>query len=151
MTIYTDLNIIDNFEQQHGFEDTLVRARKFMAAYLGLMKKPLPKPTRRSLEAARTYQEGTNTSIVLKDERALIWTYLRERGASSDFTTPPNAIVHAAFGPLTEFEDLKPAETISERVSDFLDCANAFEDHSDSVRSLLEDCFYTPHTACKAF
>jgi hypothetical protein len=72
MTIYTDLNIIDDFEQQHGFEDTLARARTFMLAYLDLMSKPL-------------YSEGTYTSINLKNERALIWGYLKERSALTDY------------------------------------------------------------------
>jgi hypothetical protein len=141
MTIYGDLNIIDDFEQQYGFEDTLIRARKFMIAYLDLMTKSLPEPTRHSLAVAKKYAEGVFTSDDLENERESIWQYLKERSALSDYKTPTNAIVHAAFGPLTEYKDLKPAETISERVSDFLDCANSFEDHSDLVASLLRASF----------
>jgi hypothetical protein len=141
MTIYNDLNLIDDFEQRHGFEDTLRRARQFMVAYLDLMVKHLPEPTKRSVDAAKRHLEGTADSRDLDTERKSIWLWLRQRNAAADYVTPENAIVHAAFGPLTEQTDLKPAELISERVSDFLSCANAFEDHSDAVAGLLRSFF----------
>jgi hypothetical protein len=142
MTIYTGLNAIDNFEQRHGFEDTLKRARDFMISYLELMKTALPDPARRGLEAAKKYSEGTLISEDLEAARRELWKYLREHHASADYKTPSNAIVHAAFGPLSDHKDLKPGETISERVSSFLDCANQFEDHSDSVQPLLKTFYF---------
>ena len=142
MTICADLNIIDDFEQRHGLEDTLRRAQIFMISYLEMMENDLPEPARHSLEVAKRYSEGALAPDDLENERKALWRYLKERNASADDRTPANAIVHAAFGPLTERRDLKPGETASQRVSKFLDCANAFEDHSDSVLSLLASSFF---------
>jgi hypothetical protein len=141
MTIYTDLKIIDDFEERHGIEETLRRARTFMTSYLEMMT-DLPEPTRHSLEVAKRFSEGLLTSEDLANERKVVWRYLTERNASTDCRTPENAIIHAAFGPLTDHGDLKPGETPSERVSSFLDCANVFADHSDSVALLLESSFF---------
>jgi hypothetical protein len=141
MTIYTDLNVIDDFEQRHGFEETLKRARAFMISYLDLIRTALPEPAKHAIEVARGYSKGGLTHQDLADARKALWRYLKERRASADYKTPENAIVHAAFAPLTDHTDLKPGEAISERVSDFLDCVNRFEDHSDSVAVLLKSSY----------
>jgi hypothetical protein len=141
MSIFDDLTVIDDFEESFGFTEALARARNFMIAYLCLMTKAVPEPTRRSIEVAKQYAIGACTAEELRIQRDALWQWLKERHAVVDYTTPLNAIVHAGFGPLTEGEDLKPAEVISERVSDFLDCANAFENHSESVPHLLNEHF----------
>jgi hypothetical protein len=68
MTIYTDLNIIDDFEERHGIEETLRRARTFMISYLEMMT-DLPEPTRHSLEVANRFSECLLTSEDLANER----------------------------------------------------------------------------------
>lgn len=141
MSIYNDLHVIDDFEERHGFDATLKRARAFMIAYVDLMQGTLPDATKRGLEVARKCAAGTLAAHDLKVEREEARQFLKRRNAVIDYETPSNAIVHAVFGLLTEREDLKPGETISERVSNFLDCANQFEDHSDSVAHLLRECF----------
>jgi hypothetical protein len=141
MSIYTDLNVIDDFEEKYGFSATLASARGFMIAYLRLMTKALPELTQRNIKVAEQYAIGASALDDLRHEAEALWRYLKQRDAVVDYTTPVNAIVHAAFGPLTEKENLKPGELISERVSNFLDCANAFEDHSDSARTLLNEYF----------
>ena len=141
MTIYTDLNAIDDFEQDLGFEETLKRARTFMISYLDLVRTELPEPVKHALEVARGYSKGGLPPKDLDDARKALWGYLKERHASADYKTPENAVVHAAFAPLTDHKDLKPGEAISERVSNFLDCVNRFEDHSDSVAALLKSSY----------
>jgi hypothetical protein len=141
MTVYTDLNVIDDFEQRHGFDETLKRSRAFMISYFELMRTALPEPVRHGLEVAKRYSEGALAPEDSEGAGTALWKYLKERHASADYKTPENAIVHAAFALLTEHKDLKPGETISERVSSFLDCANRFEDHSDSVASLLKSMY----------
>jgi hypothetical protein len=72
MTIYTDLNIIDDFEERHGIEETLRRARTFMISYLEMMT-DLPEPTRHSLEVANRFSECLLTSEDLANERKVVW------------------------------------------------------------------------------
>jgi hypothetical protein len=112
-----------------------------MIAYVDLMQRTLPDATKRGLEAARKHAAGILSVHDLEVERKAVWQHLKQRNAVTDYRTPSNAIVHAVFGPLTDRENLKPGETISERVSNSLDCANQFEDHSDSVARLLRECF----------
>jgi hypothetical protein len=141
MSIYNDLDVIDAFEERCGFDATLKRARAFMITYVDLMKKTPLDATKRSLEVARKCAAGILSLHDLEVKREAVWQFLKQRNAVIDYETPSDAIVHAVFGPLTERENPKPGETISERVSNFFDCANRFEDHFGSVACLLRECF----------
>jgi hypothetical protein len=141
VTIYRDLNVVDDFEEQHGFDEALTRARAFMIAYMELMHGALPGPARRGLDVAKRWSEGALRMADVESARYELWKYIMERHAVVDYQTPAHAIAHAAFGPLTDRNDLKPGETISERVSNFLECANRFEDQSVAGSLLLKSMF----------
>ena len=138
MSIYSELNVIDDFEQRHGFDETLDRTLAFMISYLELMRAALPEPAQYALEVAKRHSKGAITPEDFEGARKALWKHLKKRHALADYETPENAIVHAAFALLTDHKDLKPGETISERVSNFLECANRLENHSGAVGSLLK-------------
>jgi hypothetical protein len=142
MNIYQYIDKIDEFEERHGADETLRRAKRFMFEYLMGTKQPMSDTVVSAMGVAcNNLQNIDRNDEETKKAEDTIWAVLRDNGKAALFGDPEYSIYHAAFGPLSTFENLKPGESISERVSNFLEARNAFEQDDVLAIALIDKLF----------
>jgi hypothetical protein len=134
-----DLNKVDEFEQQFGHVTAFGRARDFMIDYLGKLQTPLPAVAAEGLAIARKFQNAEVGPDQVEKARLSCWSYLNERSASTDFTTPEHCAIRAAISLL--YVAPAPGDDAIDLIDFFLNLADRFEPHSDDAVALLEKYF----------
>jgi hypothetical protein len=130
-----DLDRVDEFEQHFGRVAAFGRARDFMIDYFGKIRGPLPVVAAQGLAIARKFQNAEVGPDQLEKARVSCWSYLDERSASTDFTTPEHCAIRAAICFLYE-EPTQGGDAI-DLVDWFLNLTNKFERPFDETAALL--------------
>jgi hypothetical protein len=140
MSIYQELNIIDDFEERAGNSGAVRRACDFMVSYLSKTRVPLPELAEQGLEIAIKYMQGEVGGKELDHKREEIADFLRLRSATLDFVSPEFRGLHAVEAILSCYGHPAWGGGASELVSNFLDVMEIV-DGGDSFRTLLREHF----------
>src|SRR5262249_15629664 len=115
------------------------RVRDFMIDYLEKLRAPLPAVAAEGLAIARKFQNAEVGPDQVETARLSCWSYLNDRSAGTDFTTPEHCAIRAAIcflhvGPTVRGDAI-------DLVDWFLNLADRFEPRSDDAIALLRKYF----------
>ena len=136
MTIYDELDPIDDFEDRHGNELAVRRACDVMTAYLGEFL-PLPKRAAEGLDVAERYRKHLIGLDGLVNERDA----LDERIRQTSKNLPEHRILQAVSSILGFLQYPSWGGGASEVISNFLDLLGEPESRRDTIVKLIEEKF----------
>jgi len=142
MSIYQEINIIDDFEERFGNCKSIKRACECLVSYISGLQRPLPEIAAQGLRVAVKYKEGSALPGELEIARKQIVDFLKARHAMYKEQAYP--MEHAVWGILQVYRDLcydVESGAASEFVSSTLGCIENFDSNYELLRALLKETF----------